>query len=129
MRVAWVFGIMTSMTRFGTMYKQGDIVLIPVPFSDLKHRKQRPVLIISSDSYNEMTEDIVVLAITSKLKDLAYSVVIESKDLTEGELKVTSEIRADKVYTLSKNIVRKKFGQVNTEILEDVRVKINELIK
>ncbi|MFD1363448.1 hypothetical protein [Lentibacillus salinarum] len=37
---------------------------------------------------------------TSKLKDLAYSVVIESKDLTEGEFKVTSEIRVDNVYTL-----------------------------
>lgn len=111
------------------MYRQGDIVLIPVPFSDLKNQKQRPVLIISSNSYNEMTEDIVVLAITSKLKDLGYSVMIESKDLMEGELKVTSEIRTDKVYTLSKDIVRKKFGQVNTEILEGVRVKINELIK
>ena len=68
-----------------------------------------------------MTEDIIVLAITSKLKDLAYSVMIESKDLIEGELKVTSEIRADKIYTLSKNIVRKKFRQVNTEVLKTLR--------
>ncbi len=111
------------------MFKQGEIVLIPVPFSDLKQQKQRPVLIISSNYYNEMSEDIVVLAITSKLKNLEYSVMIKSKDLTEGKLKLTSEIRTDKVYTLSKNIVRKKFGLVNTEILEDIRVKINELIK
>ena len=110
------------------MYKQGDIVLIPVPFSDLKSQKQRPVLIISNDTYNELTEDIVVLAITSKIKDLAYSVGIESKDLTEGELKVSSEIRADKIYTLSKKIVKKKFGKVNSEILERVQLKINELI-
>jgi len=68
-----------------------------------------------------VTEDIIVLAITSKLKDLAYSVMIESKDLIEGELKVTSEIRADKIYTLSKNIVRKKFRQVNTEVLKTLR--------
>src|SRR5690625_2935013 len=120
---------MTSMTRFGIMYKQGDIVLIPVPFSDLKQYKQRPVLIISKDGYNKANEDIVVLAITSKLKGLAYSVIIESKDLTEGELKVTSEIRADKVYTLSKSIVRKKFGRVNNGVLKAVRVKIKELVK
>ncbi|GIO24014.1 hypothetical protein J11TS1_25950 [Oceanobacillus sp. J11TS1] len=29
---------MTLMMRFGTMYNQGDIVLIPVPFSDLKQK-------------------------------------------------------------------------------------------
>ena len=114
--------------RFGIMYEQGDIVLIPVPFSDLTNRKQRPVMIISNDSYNKVTEDIVVVAITSQLKDLDYSVVIESKDLVEGELKIKSAIRTDKVYTLSKGIVRKKFGQVNSDVLKSVRAKINELI-
>ncbi|MCT2534722.1 type II toxin-antitoxin system PemK/MazF family toxin [Aquibacillus koreensis] len=117
------------MMRFGMMYKQGDIVLLPVPFSDLTNRKQRPVLVISSDSYNDMTDDMVVVAITSQLRNLDYSVIIESIDLKEGTLKVTSAIRADKVYTLSKDIVRKKFGQVNTEVMEDVRKKVNELIK
>lgn len=120
---------MTLMTRSGTMYNQGDIVLIPVPFSDLKQNKQRPVLIISANDYNQSNEDIIVLAITSKLKQLDYSIIIQSKDLIEGELKLISEIRADKVYTLSKNIVRKKFGKVDTEILEAVRRKINKLIK
>jgi mRNA interferase MazF len=115
--------------RFGMMYKQGDIVLLPVPFSDLTNRKQRPVLVISSNSYNEVTDDIVVVAITSQLRNLDYSVVIESKDLKEGKLKVSSAIRVDKVYTLSKDIVRKKFGQVNTEVMKNVRNKINELIK
>lgn len=58
------------------MYKQGDIVLIPVPFSDLTNKKQRPVLVISSDSYNKMTDDIVVVAVTSQLRSLDYSVII-----------------------------------------------------
>lgn len=70
-----------------------------------------------------MTEDIVVAAITSQLKDLDYSMVIDSKDLDEGELKVTSAIRADKIYTLSKNIVTKRFGNVHSEVLESVRKK------
>lgn len=52
------------------MYKQGDIDLLPVAFSDLTNRKQRPVLVISSNSYNELTDDIVVVAITSQLRKL-----------------------------------------------------------
>ncbi|WP_260471814.1 type II toxin-antitoxin system PemK/MazF family toxin [Bacillus salinus] len=111
------------------MHKQGDIVLIPVPFSDLTNRKQRPVLIISNDDYNQLTEDILVVAITSQLKDLDYSVVIEQKDLEQGTLKVTSAVRADKVYTLSKAIIRKRFGKVNSEILDRVRTKVQDLIK
>lgn len=110
------------------MYKQGEIILIRMPFSDLTNSKQRPVLVISNDSYNSKTEDIVIAAITSKLGGLEHSVRIDTKDLTEGKLKVTSEIRADKIYTLSKSIVRRKFGQVNVEIIESVREKINNLI-
>ena len=31
------------------MYKQGEILLIPIPFSDLSSNKKRPVLVISND--------------------------------------------------------------------------------
>jgi len=34
----------------------------------------------------------------------------------------------DKIHTLSKNIIRKKFGQVNIEVLDKARMKLNKLI-
>lgn len=107
------------MTRFGTMYKQEDILLIPIPFTDLTTTKQRPVLVLSNTQYNQNTEDIVVAAITSQLRDIDYSVVITAEDLSEGELRKTSAIRADKLYTLSKQIVKRKFGHVQNHILGD----------
>ncbi len=41
----------------GIMYNQGDIVLIPIPFTDLSNSKRRPVVIIS----NEIIKKINVL--------------------------------------------------------------------
>lgn len=43
------------------MPKQGEIVLIPVPFTDLSSTKRRPVIIISNDDYHQTTVDMVVL--------------------------------------------------------------------
>lgn len=110
------------------MYKQGDILIIPIPFSDLTSNKKRPVLVVSNSEYNNKTEDLIVMAITSNLESKDYTILFTNEDLTEGSLKLTSCIRVDKIYTLSKNIVVKKFGLVNANILEKVRFELNRLV-
>ncbi|PWA11949.1 MazF family transcriptional regulator [Pueribacillus theae] len=108
-------------------YKHGDILLIFVPFTDLSTSKQRPVLVVSNDLYNKYSDDLLVAAITSNLKNIDYSVIIQTQDLDNGELRKTSAIRADKLYTLSKHIVKRKFGNVKSKILNEVILKINEI--
>lgn len=110
------------------MYKQGDILLIPIPFTDLTSNKKRPVLVISNDNYNTKTDDIIVTAITSNILTKDYSILISNEDLREGDLKVNSCIRVDKIYTLSQNIVIKKFGVVNDNIINEVKEKFNKLL-
>jgi len=110
------------------MYRQGDILLIPIPFSDLTSNKKRPVLVLSNDDYNNRTEDIIVAAITSNLAVKDYIVMLTKSDLSEGNLKVDSCIRVDKIYTLSQSIVLNKFGAVKKYILDAVREKLYELI-
>lgn len=47
------------------MPEQGDILLVPIPFTDLSSQKRRPVIVVSNNSYNKKTTDIVVVAMTS----------------------------------------------------------------
>jgi mRNA interferase MazF len=107
------------------MYKRGEIVLIPVPFSDLSTVKKRPVLVISNMSHNSTNSDMIVVAITSNLQQ--NGIVIETKDLLVGELPKKSLIRCDKIYTLEQGIVIKQLGMVSESVLKDVKNNIDEL--
>ena len=49
-----------------TGYKRGDIVLVPFPFTDFSTLKQRPALVISSNTFNNSREDVILVAITSQ---------------------------------------------------------------
>jgi mRNA interferase MazF len=108
------------------MYKRGEIVLIPVPFSDLSSVKRRPVLVISNKSHNCTSSDMLVVAITSNLQQ--NGIIIETKDLLAGELPKTSLIRCDKIYTLEQRIVIKQLGIVSESVLKDVISNINMII-
>lgn len=116
------------MTRSGIVYKQRDILIIPIPFADLTTKKKRPVVVLSNDSYNNTAEDIVVLAITSNIEQRKYSILISSQDIEEGVLARQSMIRADKIYTLSKSIVIKKFGVLRKETFNRVKDALTKLI-
>ena len=55
------------------MPEQGEIVLIPVPFTDLSSTKRRPVIAISNRAYHQVTSDMVVVAMTSNPTWTPYS--------------------------------------------------------
>ncbi len=105
--------------------RQRDIVLIPIPFSDLTSTKRRPVVIVSSDRYNQRSEDVVVVAMTSKLSRAPYCVRVKPADLAEGTLKRESIVRADKIYTLSKTIIAKRFGRISTGTFQQVLTQLD----
>ena len=61
------------------MYKRGEIVLVPVPFSNLTYTKKRPVLVISNTAHNLAFPDMIVVAITSNL--VQNGIIINPNDL------------------------------------------------
>ncbi len=53
-----------------TNYERGNIILVPFPFSDQTTTKKRPAVVISADSYNGISPDIIIMAITSRTEQI-----------------------------------------------------------
>jgi mRNA-degrading endonuclease toxin of MazEF toxin-antitoxin module len=68
------------------MPNQGDILLVPIPFTDLSAQKRRPVIVISNNAYNQSSSDLVVVAMTSNPVKVDYSFTIVTFDLVKGTL-------------------------------------------
>lgn len=111
------------------MPEQGDILLVPIPFTDLSSQKRRPVIVVSNNRYNQNTTDLVVVAMTSNPVEAAYSFTITSADLEKGKLNHPGKVRVDKIYTISKSIVVKTFGRVNEPVLARIRKELSELVQ
>ena len=108
------------------MHRQGEIVLLPVPYTDLSSSKKRPVLIISDDKYNAGSQDMIVVAITSN--PTQTGIPITNSDMISGQLPKPSIIRGDKIYALNRGIVIKSIGSISKTIQDSVKSEICRLI-
>jgi mRNA-degrading endonuclease toxin of MazEF toxin-antitoxin module len=111
------------------MPSQGEIVLVPIPFTDLSSTRRRPVSVISNDTYNSATADMVVVGMTSNLSATAHSFVLTPADLVAGTLNHPGRVRVDKVYCLAQRIAVKSFGKVNDATLDRIRQLLADLCR
>lgn len=95
-----------------TLYKQGDVVLVPFPFTDLRTAKQRPAVVVSAEWFNDSHSDCVLVAITSQIPATIArdEMLLADTDLHSAGLPKTSLIRCGKVVTLQQALIRKRLG-------------------
>ena len=107
------------------MINQREIVLLSVPFSELKEAKIRPGVVVSNDSYNKKFQDMIVVPMTTNLDLREHSILVTNRDLDSGNLIKDSKIKVDRIFSVNQKLVRMKIGKVKKEIHQ----KINEMIK
>lgn len=107
--------------------EQGDIVLIPLPHTDLSTNKRRPVIVISNEAYHRRTSDAIVVAMTSNPTTAPYSFIITDTNLRRGTLNHPGTVRVDRIYNLSQNLIVRIFGRVDEATLERVRSAFRDL--
>ena len=92
-----------------TSFNQGDIVLVPFPFTDLTAIKQRPALVISPRRLNDTRPDLVVVAITSQIPAALGEdeVRLPDAELAACGLPKPSIIKLGKIFTIHQGLIRK----------------------
>ena len=108
---------------------QRDLIWVRLPFSSLKESKVRPAIIVSNDSYNSKSEDVVVCAITSNLEEKEYSILIDNSSLSSGRLRLSSKIRADKIIQIEKELIIRPFARLNDGAFDRFIEEIKKLIQ
>lgn len=109
--------------------KQQDIVWVKLPFSSLEESKVRPAVIVSNSNYNANNRDVIVCAITSKLEEKRYSILIDEKNLSKGNLPLKSRIRADKIMQIQKNLISNSFARLDNITFDLLVKEITDLVK
>ncbi len=111
-----------------SIYRQRDIALMPFPFSDLSAQKIRPVLILSNNAYNQQSADILVCGMTSNLRPLPYSIIVDLDDVeVPGTLRHPGKIKVDAIMSLEQSLLLRRIARLKAPLFEQVITEIERL--
>ena len=109
-----------------TQYKCGDILLATYPHTDQIGSKVRPVLVVSSNAFNQ-GEDVVLVPISS-VPDPSHphALFLDQNDpeFSLTGLRCSSSVKWTKPYTASARIIMRRLGRLAPGSLSSVRASI-----
>jgi len=111
------------------MIEQRDLILVPFPFSDQSGRKVRPAIVISNNSFNNNSEDILVVGVTSNISKDQYTLSLNNEGLEEGKLITNCCIKVENILKLDKELIIKKIGKIKKEKFTSILDIILKIIK
>lgn len=85
-------------------FSRGEIVLLPIPFSNLESRKVRPAVVVGQF---QSTGDLIVVPVTSRLENSEFAL----RDWSAAGLNVASGVKAH-IATIESRLVRKRIGKL-----------------
>lgn len=116
-------------TRPGTRFRQGDLVLVPFPFTDLSAVKRRPALVVSPERIHRHFADVILVAITSHMPPslTEFAMPLRATDMAVGHLPKPSVVKLSKIFTAPPGLIVKQAGHVRQESLIKVLARLRQL--
>lgn len=94
-----------------TGYSQGDVILVAYPFGERAGGRKRPVLVISPDTYNRATGELVIAQVTSRVSASSRLGDFVITSWKEANLPRPALVRA-RLATLKASLVLRRLGRL-----------------
>lgn len=105
----------------------GDVVLVPFPFTDQSGAKRRPAVVVSSAGYNTNRRDIVIMAITSQVRQpLAFGEAMVADWQAAGLIKTS--VLKPVLATIEQGLVVRVMGQLSAPDTKTLRNVLSDVI-
>jgi mRNA interferase MazF len=108
-----------------TLYKQGDVLLVPFPFTNQSAVKQRPAVILSSEAYNNLHPDVILDPITSQIHGVPDEVSLN--DWQSAGLLKMSAVKPI-LSSFDAVLVKRQLGALSNSDLQAVRTLFKRIL-
>ncbi len=110
-----------------TTYKFGDVMLVPFPFTDQSTSKKRPAIVISSENYNRCKPDLILIAVTSNVRqDLQFGEIFIDEWSAAGLIKPS--IVKPIITTTENSLIIRKLGTLQPLDLQSLENVLHQII-
>ena len=106
--------------------KNGDIVVVPFPYSDRLSEKRRPALVISATAFNQR-HGLVWVAMITSAENNSWTDDIDLP-LAKTGLNTASVVRIAKITTIESNRIVRKIGNVEKATSAKISAAIGKLL-
>jgi mRNA interferase MazF len=104
-------------------FVKGDVIVLPFPFSDLSSSKRRPALVVAKLTGSNL----ILCSISSQNRTgNKYAIELKTSEMKRGDLKKTSYIHPDIIFTADMGLVSYKIGEITSK---KMNIVTNTLVK
>jgi mRNA interferase MazF len=105
----------------------GDVVLVPFPFTNQSGAKKRPAVIVSGSRYNAGRRDLVIMAITSQVRQpLGFAEALVADWQSAGLLKPS--VLKPVFTTIEQGLVARTMGALSSTDLRTLQETLSQAI-
>lgn len=104
-------------------FQKGDVLLLPVPFTNFRSSKVRPAVVLSSDAYHATEPDLILGAITTRLAGAMASVDYVLEDWQAANLHSPSAFKPV-IFTVEPSLVLHRVGSLSRRDLSAIEQRL-----